>query len=343
MDERFEQTLAAARAGDERAFRELTERHRRELQAHCYRMLGSLGTPRTWCRRPPARLAAAGLVRGPQLPAVLALQDRHQRLPRRARQAPGAQAAGGRRPGGEGPDRPRAPPVTDPVWLEPYPDELLADTEPDPEAVYTSKQVHRAGVPRGAAAAAPGSARCAAPARRPGLARRRGPEFLQMSVPAANSALQRARATLEERKRAGHEPEAPMKEKELKLPPLLARYVQAWEKADVPALAALLREDAVLAMPPMPTWFRGREAIAAWVAAALFGGGDAAGRFRLVPTRANGCDAFAVYRREPASGRYQALAIQVVELEGGLVRDLTSFLDPRLFPRFGLPATLGDA
>jgi len=164
-----------------------------------------------------------------------------------------------------------------------------------------------------------------------------------MSVPAANSALQRARATLEERKRAGHEPEAPMKEKELKLPPLLARYVQAWEKADVPALAALLREDAVLAMPPMPTWFRGREAIAAWVAAALFGGGDAAGRFRLVPTRANGCDAFAVYRREPASGRYQALAIQVVELEGGLVRDLTSFLDPRLFPRFGLPATLGDA
>jgi RNA polymerase sigma-70 factor (ECF subfamily) len=236
------------------------------------------------------------------------------------------------------PSVPPSPPVLDPVWLEPYPDALLADTEPDPEARYTLKQ---------SVALAFLATLQALPARQRAVLLLRDvlgwradevAEFLNMSVAGANSALQRARATLESRELSA-EKGASMETERKELSPLLARYVRAWEQADLSGLAALLREDAVLAMPPMPSWYQGRESIVAMLAASVLAG-DARGRFRFVPTSANGMPAFGCYQIDPASGVYRPLALQVLEPLGDAIREITSFLDGRLFAKFGLPETL---
>jgi RNA polymerase sigma-70 factor (ECF subfamily) len=119
----------------------------------------------------------------------------------------------------------------------------------------------------------------------------------------------------------------------------LARYVHAWERADVDELVKLLHADATLAMPPMSQWLHGPAAIGISIAAMVFGPVGAGG-FRLVPTRANGLPAFAAYKRGD-DGMFHAFALHVLELEsreriGGIV----AFLDPRLFAAFGLPAQI---
>jgi RNA polymerase sigma-70 factor (ECF subfamily) len=171
--------------------------------------------------------------------------------------------------------------------------------------------------------------------------------LLDLSVPAVNSALQRARGTVAARYRprpqlaggadrpdAGH------------LRALLERYVRAWEAADISGLVALLRDDAVLSMPPGATVI-GATAIGAFLAATVLARG---GRRRLVPTRANGLPAFIVYgpgtadaaRAEAASGTapLRALAVAVLQADGQRVARIDAFFDPRLFARFGAPEEL---
>jgi RNA polymerase sigma-70 factor (ECF subfamily) len=120
---------------------------------------------------------------------------------------------------------------------------------------------------------------------------------------------------------------------------LLTQYVQAWETADVSRLAALLRDDAVLTMPPIPAWYQGREAIEVFLQRHLFAG-SSAGTFRVVATRANGCPAFGVFHRRE-DGVYQPGALQVLELDGDRISAMHCFLplDDRLFARFGLAVT----
>jgi RNA polymerase sigma-70 factor (ECF subfamily) len=125
---------------------------------------------------------------------------------------------------------------------------------------------------------------------------------------------------------------------------LLARYLQAWETDDVDGLVALLKEDATLSMPPVPSWYQGREAIRPFLLAVLFPSG-VHHRWRLFPARANGQPAFAVYRADDATGFYRALAIQVVALDGSQrdqrqVADVTAFLSPKLVTSFGFPLQL---
>ncbi len=156
---------------------------------------------------------------------------------------------------------------------------------------------------------------------------------LEMTVAAVNSALQRARATLATRDLGATETALSAEEQEL-----VDRYVHAFERYDVDALAALMHEDATMAMPPFSLWLQGRAPFAGW----LLGRGAACRGSRLVPVAANGLPAFAQYK--PAGdGRYLPWAIVVLEIERGAIAAQTFHLDTAtLFPRFGLPMELRD-
>jgi RNA polymerase sigma-70 factor (ECF subfamily) len=160
-------------------------------------------------------------------------------------------------------------------------------------------------------------------------------EALEMTVVAVNSALQRARARLKQssaydsRYAAARDDEGTAS--------LLSRYVAAWEAADSNALVALLREDAVLTMPPLPAWYRGRADIQSFLDTHLFTG-HARRPLRLTATRANGAPAFAVYQADEM-GVYRPAGLQVLTIQHGQISEINDFLcfDDRLFSRFGLP------
>jgi RNA polymerase sigma-70 factor (ECF subfamily) len=167
--------------------------------------------------------------------------------------------------------------------------------------------------------------------------------LLGTSVPAVNSALQRAREHLEVARPAEDEIGEPDTRAERDL---VGQYAAAFENADMAGLVALLREDAVLEMPPLPGWFRGRAAVARFLGtrvmrlpcAAAGGPPRPPGEFKMVPTAANGQPAFAAYLRDQA-GVYRAHAIQVLTPSGPGLARIVSFNDPRLFEMFGLPET----
>jgi RNA polymerase sigma-70 factor (ECF subfamily) len=156
--------------------------------------------------------------------------------------------------------------------------------------------------------------------------------LLETSVAAVNSALQRARAALAERDVAVGGAAVDSEQEDL-----LGRYVSAFERYDIPALVALLREDATQAMPPYEMWLRGAADIGRW----MLGPGVGCRGSRLVAVAANGTPAFAHYRRDPAGG-HRPFSIQLIAAHGGRIRELTHFLEPRLFPLFGLPEHLDD-
>ncbi|AEM83515.1 sigma-70 family RNA polymerase sigma factor [Streptomyces violaceusniger] len=159
-------------------------------------------------------------------------------------------------------------------------------------------------------------------------------ELLGTTVASVNSALQRARATLAASEISDSDPVKPLDEEQRAL---LARYVDAFERYDLDSLTALLHEDATLSMPPYELWLRGHEDIRQW----LLGHGIGCRGSRLVPTVANGLPAFGQYRPSGPDGRHEAWALQVLEISGGRITGLNSFLDTeRLFPLFGLPAQL---
>jgi RNA polymerase sigma-70 factor (ECF subfamily) len=151
-------------------------------------------------------------------------------------------------------------------------------------------------------------------------------ELIGVSVAAVNSALQRAREVLATRHVA-----APARDPAQDA--VLARYVDAWQRADAGALVALLRDDAVLAMPPIREWLRGASAIGRSIEQMVFAPAGP-GAFRLVPSEANGLPAFAAY----AGGR--AMAIHLVDVRGGAIASITAFLAPALFAKFGIPSAL---
>jgi RNA polymerase sigma-70 factor (ECF subfamily) len=152
-----------------------------------------------------------------------------------------------------------------------------------------------------------------------------------------NSALQRARATLQERNVSLASPAAEagrLSDEEMQL---LGRYVDAFHRYDVDELASLLREDAAFSMPPYTLWLQGPAAVSAWLA----GRGAACRGSKLVPVNANGQPAFAQYKPGADGQPHQAWALAVLELQGNRIASWTSFLDTEsLFPLFGLPLTL---
>jgi RNA polymerase sigma-70 factor (ECF subfamily) len=336
--------LQTARAGDEQAFARLTEPYRRELLVHCYRMLGSFEDAedilqetllRTWRRldsyegRAPFR---AWLYKIATHASLDALDSRRPERQRRWLPTTVCEPAQ--------PDRlqPPAPAVEQFLWIEPLP-EALADesASSNPAARYEASE----GVTLAFLAALqylPGRQRAVLILREVlAFSASETAEILDMTAVAVNSSLQRARATMKQRGQQRPTRTGPLDEPTASL---LARYVQAWERADSVALVALLREDAALTMPPMPLWYRGRDAIRWFLDDRLFTSEASARRFRLLATRANGGPAFGVYERDPA-GVYRPSALQVISLDGSQISQIDDFLnsDERFFSRFGLPAT----
>ena len=163
-------------------------------------------------------------------------------------------------------------------------------------------------------------------------------ELLETSVASVNSALQRARATLETRATSARDAQPAVDEADAEL---LARYVDAFQRYDMEALTSLIHEDATQSMPPYDMWLAGRDDILAW----WFGPGIGCRGSRVVPTRGrNGAPAFGQYKPNDAGDGYEPWALQVLEIVDGKIVGFTFFLDTeRLFPLFGLPLEYSGA
>ncbi|MBO0782320.1 MAG: RNA polymerase subunit sigma-70 [Ktedonobacteraceae bacterium] len=325
--------VLAAQAGDQMAFEALVGRYRRELIVHCYRMLGSLHDAedlvqetllRAWEKR--ATLASPGSYRAwlYRIATNLCL-NRLRSTPRRSLPPETHPVSD---PGSSVPSR-----LQEPIWLEPFPDDLLADQHSDPQ--------DRAERREQTTLAFLVALQRLTPAQRAILLLREVLEWpasevaswLNLSVPAVNSGLQRARRALQGHNRFS---ETPVTLSSLQLHSLLDRYVTCWEQADIPGLVALLREDAWFTMPPLPMWFQGRAAIATELSTRVFIPGR---NWRLLPTRANGSPAFGLYRQEAEAGAYQLFGLMVLGMVGEQIGSLVTFLELSSFSSFALPPT----
>ncbi len=327
--------LTAARAGDGDAFRALIDPFRGELQTYCYWMLGSLQD-------------AEDIVQDTLLAAWQAVGSFEERASLRTwlyriatNRCLNARRAASRRPAKEW-DVPNAVPpeptrLGEVVWLEPYPDALLAgaiNSPVGPEARY--EQTESISLAFVAALQLLPPRQLAVLVLRDVLGFRASEvaDMLEASVDSVNSALKRARASLQHRSRpsAGREPgPAPGSPSE---EAIVAKFVRAWESADLEAIVALLTDDAFISMPPMPFEYEGRDLVARFCAS-LFNAGR---RFELVPTRANGQPAFGAYLRDP-SGTGRGVGLYVLTLSGERICAMTRF-DNSVLPWFGLPRSL---
>jgi RNA polymerase sigma-70 factor (ECF subfamily) len=235
------------------------------------------------------------------------------------------------------PSSPPPPRLREPIWLEPFPDDLLVDPQGDPQDLALQRE-------RTTLAFLVALQRLT-PAQRAILLLREVlewpasevAEWLNLSVPAINSGLQRARRALQERNVL---PEINAALPTPQLQSLLDRYVSLWEQADIPGLVGLLREDAMITMPPFPIWFHGRAAIATVLATSIFTPGR---NFRLLPTRANGSPAFGLYRREAGAGIYQLFGLIVLGVVDEQIDSLVAFLGLEGLSFFALPPTLASS
>jgi RNA polymerase sigma-70 factor (TIGR02960 family) len=331
-----ETALARARSGDEAAFRELTEPYRRELQVHCYRILGSVQD-------------AEDMLQETMLAAWRGLDQFRERSSLRAwlyriatNRCLNALRDTARRPR-ETPGLPFEPPEPthrgEPLWLEPYPDTLLegtVDSAPGPEARYEAKEAIALSFVAGLQHLPPRQRAVLVLRDVLGYRAAEVAEMLDTSEVSVNSALKRARTTLENRLPAGRE-RAPLpgsaRERDL-----VERFAEAFAHGDVDRVVALLTDDAWARMPPEPYEYQGHEAIARFLEDRFAARGGR--RVRLVPTRANTQPALGYYIQDPHAPIARANGLFVLTLEGDRVSAITRFGDGAVFPRFGLPRML---
>jgi RNA polymerase sigma-70 factor (ECF subfamily) len=304
---------------DNEAFERLVAPYRRELHAHCYRMLASVhdaddalqdallrawrglakfegrGSPRAWLYRIATNASLDLIARRPKRILPIEHEDGEE-------------------------------PLLESVWVEPYPD--------DPDASYEQRE----GIELAFIAALqhlPGTQRAVLILREVlGFSAAETAELLDTTVASVNSAMQRARAAVDERTPDRSQQETLRALGDDAVRDLVARYVDAWDRGDVDGVVAMLAEDAVFSMPPNTAWYRGREPIRAFLPR-----GPLSIRRRFVPVRANGQLAFGTYR--DLDGRMAFNAIHVITLRpDGAIDDATAFLFRDAFTGFGLPAEL---
>jgi RNA polymerase sigma-70 factor, ECF subfamily len=333
----LETQIDGARGGDPAAFAAVTERYRAELQLHCYRMLGSFQDAedlvqetflRAWSKRESyeARSTFRAWLYGIATNACL---DALRRRPKRVLPSDVAPPSDPTRP---------PQPVTDLPWLEPFPDLLLeqaAANDDEPEARVLAREATEL--------AFLAAIQHLPPRQRAILILRDVLEWsarqtatsLDTTVASVNSGLQRAHATLAKHLPARVEtPQVTHREQAL-----LEGLIEAWERADASALAALLEEDARLVMPPTLSWYDGREAIRTFFAEYAFAS-DFERRVRVVATGANRQPAMALYVAERAGGPHKAFALVVLRIEHDAIAELTLFHLPDLLAAWDLPAAM---
>ena len=337
--------VAAARVGDAQAFAALVEPHRHELHLHCYRMMGSLTD-------------ADDMLQESLLKAWRGIESFEDRAFRAwlykiaTNTCLNELAARGRprflsaRPWSGGP-----PALAEVEHLQPYPDRLLSD-EADPAARFDLKE--------SVALAFIAVIQLLPPRQRAVLllrdvlawSAREVADALDCSVASVNSALQRARGTVRARFQSGEPGTNAVTVSDISEKRLLARFVDAWERRDFDALASLLQEDAILAMPPAPVtqpgsphmgplWLRGRAAIVDFLSTVPADGHLE--QIRLVPVASNRQPALAAYIAEPDDGGRNYYGVMVFSFEDGAISAITGFADSTLNEYFGLPSWLSAA
>jgi RNA polymerase sigma-70 factor (ECF subfamily) len=330
--------LSRARAGDQDAFGELVEPYRRELQVHCYRILGSVPD-------------AEDIVQETLLAAWRGLAGFEGRASVRAwlyriatNRCLNALRDSGRRQPPQPPGRLSEPPEPtrrgEPVWLEPYPDVLLegiADPAPGPEARYESRETIELAFIAALQHLPPRQRAVLVLRDVLGFRTAEVADMLDGTEDAVKGALKRARAALEERLPAAGRPRPP----EPRSPQeraLVRRFTAAFQAGDIDGLVALLTDDAWLTMPPVPLDYQGPLAIASFLR--HWAASRGARRFRLAPTRANTQPAFGLYLSEEHTPVAHAAGLVVLTLHGDRIAAVTFFPDTSVLPRFGLPRTL---
>jgi RNA polymerase sigma-70 factor, ECF subfamily len=341
--------LESARGGDEAAFRALVQPHLKGLHAHCYRMLGSVHDADDAVQ--DALLRAWRGLRNFQGRASLrtwlyrittnACLDVISRRPQRVLPIEREQAAD--------PNDDLGDALEEPVWVEPYADEQygLEEGLGAPEARYDQREsVELAFIV--ALQHLPGTQRAALILRDVlGFSSREAAEALDTTVPSVNGALRRARKAVEERlpERSQQATLRALGDEAIRA--VVERYIDAWERGNVEAILALLAKDAKYAMPPLPVWYHGHDAIAIFLRRSAL-----TVRWRMLPARANGQLAFACYAWEVEKQAYTPMALDLLTLAGAEATQITAFVTPsthgpareryaaEVFGRFALPDRL---
>jgi RNA polymerase sigma-70 factor, ECF subfamily len=322
--------LARARAGDGEAFRELIDPYRGGLLAHCYRILGSVADAEDVLQE--ALLAAwrsLGQFDGRSLRAWLyrVATNRCLNYLRDESRRPQSAVLPGQGAGWTGLVR-----SEDPWWLEPYPDALLGDGDPGPEARYDARESIALSFVAGLQHLPPQQRAVLVLRDVLGFPAAEAAAILGTTPAAVNSALIRARAGLRP-DRDPHDVPLPRSAAEAAV---VERFVDAFERFDLDRLLAVLADDARLAMPPEPVEFHGPLAIAGFLRETHIWGQE----HKLISTRANGQPALVFYLADPSTPIWRASSFVVLTLRGDQVSVITRFGDRGLLARFGLPRTL---
>ena len=327
--------ISRARAGDGDAFRELIEPHRRELQVHCYRMLGSFQDAEDALQ--DTLLAAwqgFGGFEGRASVRTWLYRIATNRCLNARRSASRRPAKQWDVPGVVPPEPTR---IGEIVWLEPFPDAFLdaaTDVPLGPEARYEQAESISLAFVKGLQVL---------PARQLavlilrdvlGFHANEVADMLDSTVESVNGALKRARASLQRQRPSTRDREPPPSPDSPSEEAIVAKFVSAWESADLESLVTLLTDDVFISMPPMPFEYEGRDLVASFCAS-LFGAGR---RFDLLRTRANGQPALGAYLRVP-SGISYGVGLYVLTLTGDRISAMTRF-ENSVFPWFDLPRSL---
>jgi RNA polymerase sigma-70 factor (ECF subfamily) len=330
--------VAGVQSGDEAAFAALTEPYRRQLHVHCYRMLGSFDEAedlvqetllRAWRGRAGFEgrsMVRTWLYRIATNACLDLIESKSRRL--------------------ESIESPQGADAYKVDWLQPYPDRLLdqiASSDSGPDALVIARETIELAYLAAIQYLPPRQRAILILRDALGWSAKETANLLEESVASVNSVLHRARSSMRKRLPERRLEWAPPATPTIEERKLLGRYMDATDRADVAGLTALLREEALLTMPPYPTWFQGRQDI---VTAFEFSTDPTSpsylGRFRTVATAANRQPAVAAYVLRPGDYEYRALGIDVLRLEGDLVVEITRFIRADIFAAFGLPPTLSE-